>query len=372
MLNASYNEVSEVDLVHDEKKIVVFYSWQSDLPKATNLQAIRTALRVASSNVEANLSDLNLLVQLDEATRGVPGSRNIPNEILRKIAASDIFVCDVTPIYKASDGHPKSSANPNVIFELGYAVAQLGWDRIVLLFNKSFGNFPNDLPFDFDRHRASPYSLAEASVPRKGEYAPLVALLAEAITAIIKDNPKKPSEALLLTPEQMRRQRDIKNLSWLLENVHWPTLEQHIEEAPKSMNGRVLYFYEGFNGVRNAKLFHLYDPDLLAYVDAIHRAWTLTVSYGARYERARGGDYYLFTVPPNRAWTEQENEAWKTIEKSIVDLDKAIKCFLGYVRTNYLELDLEHLSNTALKEYIESHENFNKRVFEEDEKETSS
>lgn len=204
----------------DEHEIVAFYSWQSDLPKATNLQAIRTALRIASSNVENDLTSRNLSIRVDEATKRAAGSPNIPDTILRKIAGSDIFVCDVTPIYKASDGHPKSSANPNVIFELGYAVAQLGWDRVILLFNESFGRFPDDLPFDFDRHRASPYTLAEASAPKKGGHGPLIALLTEAITAIIKDDPQKPSEALLLTPEQTRRQRDIKNLSWLLGNIH--------------------------------------------------------------------------------------------------------------------------------------------------------
>lgn len=283
------------------KEKVVFYSWQSDLPKKTNLQAIRTALRAASSNAEAELSDHNLLLRVDEATRDVPGSRNIPDEIRRKIAASDIFVCDVTPIFKTSDGQPKSGANPNVIFELGYAVAQLGWDRVILLFNKSFGDLPNDLPFDFDRHRTSAYTLAEKSAPKKGPYAPLAALLTEAILTIIKDDPKKPSEATLLTPEQTRRQRDIRNLSWLLENIHWPTLEQHIEETPKVVHGTIFHFYEGFNGVRNAKLFHLYDADLLARVDAIHRAWGTSVSYGTRYERVRGGDHYIFrcrrTVP---------------------------------------------------------------------------
>jgi hypothetical protein len=356
----------------EKTEILAFYSWQSDLPKSTNLQAIRTALRAASSVVESDLSDRNLLIRPDEATRNVPGSRNIPDEIRRKISASDIFVCDVTPIYKASDGHPKSSANPNVIFELGYAVAQLGWDRVILLFNESFGDFPDDLPFDFDRHRASPYKLAEASAPKKAAYAPLVALLVEAIATIIKDDPKKPSEALLLTPEQTRRQRDIKNLMWLLANVHWPTLEQHIEDAPKIMGGRVLYFYEAFSGVRNAKLFHLYDTQLLAHIDAIQRTWSQTTNHGRRYERVLGADQYIFSVPPNRAWTKEEEKSWAAIEKGVMDLDKAMKSFLDYVRTNYLEIDLDDLSQTAWKECVQSHERFKKSILGDEDDEPPS
>ncbi len=346
----------------DEIEIVVFYSWQSDLPKATNLQAIRTALRIASSNAEADLSDQEITVRIDEATKRTSGSPNIPDTILRKIAASDIFVCDVTPIYTTLGGHPKSSANPNVIFELGYAVAQLGWDRVVLLFNESFGVFPQDLPFDFDRHRASPFKLPEGSAPKKGAYAPLVVLLTDAIVAIIKDDPKKPSEYSKLTLEQTRHQRDLKNLRWLLESVHWPTLEQHIDEAPKVMNSRVLHFYEGFHGVFKSKLFHIYDTDLLALIGAIHSAWSRTTSYGTRYERVRGADHYVFSVPPNRAWTNEEEKAWAAIDKGIRCLHKAIDDFLRYVRTRYLEIDIDELSEISWKRYVQFQEEFEKSM----------
>lgn len=346
----------------DEIEIVVFYSWQSDLPKVTNQQAIRTALRIAISNAEGELFERDLSIRIDEATKRTSGSPNIPATILQKIALSDIFVCDVTPIYKASDGHPKSSANPNVIFELGYAVAQLGWDRIILLFNDAFGDFPQDLPFDFDRHRASRYTLAEASSPKKGGHPPLVDLLTHAIVAVVKEDPKKASEASQLTPEQTRRKRDIRNLRWLLENVHWPTLEQHMQEAPKVMHGNVLFFFEGFNGVRKAQLFHIFDDELLTRIDAIHRAWAKTTSFGTRYEPVRGGDHYIFSVPPNRAWTEQEEKAWQAIESGIRDLYKAIREFMAYIRSSYLEIDIDELNELSWKRYVQFHQDFDQTL----------
>ena len=66
-----------------DKKTVVFYSWQSDLPKATNLNGIRQALRIAANNVENSID--NTSVELDEATRNTPGSPNIPFTIFEKI-----------------------------------------------------------------------------------------------------------------------------------------------------------------------------------------------------------------------------------------------------------------------------------------------
>jgi len=347
----------------DEKEVIIFYSWRSDPPKSTNLNAIRNALRGASSRVEAEMSGQNLTITLDEATKRVPGSPNIPLSIMEKIDASDIFVCDVTPIYKTSGKPAKSSPNPNVVFELGYAVAQLGWNRIILLFNKEFGLFPQELPFDFDRHRASPYTLSEASVPKKGPYKPLEDLLTEGIKSVISADPKRPSELRKLTPEQIQRQRDINNLRWLLENVHWPTLEQHVEEAPKVMHGRAIYLFEGFNGVCKSYLFHLFDQELLARVDAMHRAWNTTVSFGTRYEQVVGADHCVFTVPPKRAWTKQEEKAWQAIQKGVGDLHKAMKALLQYIRQNYLEIDIDELNSAALNRYVQEQESFRKSIF---------
>jgi hypothetical protein len=64
--------------------------------------------------------------------------------------------------YDTDPGAKRPCPNPNVGYELGYAVATLGWDRVILLFNEACGEFPKDLPFDFIQNRASPYRLEEA------------------------------------------------------------------------------------------------------------------------------------------------------------------------------------------------------------------
>lgn len=150
--------------MENQKEFLIFYSWQSDLPEKTNLKAIRSALRNASSLVE---EDADIRVTLDEATRGESGSPNIPATILQKISACDLFVCDLTTINSSSGEECRKTPNPNVLFELGYAVSILGWGRVVMLFNKHFGKFPDDLPFDIDRHRASPYLLSEEDSKNK-------------------------------------------------------------------------------------------------------------------------------------------------------------------------------------------------------------
>ncbi len=46
----------------------------------------------------------------------------------------------------------KAMPNPNVLLELGYAAAKLGWDRLVLVMNTNYGH-PEELPFDLRNRR---------------------------------------------------------------------------------------------------------------------------------------------------------------------------------------------------------------------------
>jgi hypothetical protein len=121
--------------------------------------AIRKALKQFCKRLEA--ADPKLKLVPDEATRDTSGSPNIALKILEKIEEAAIVVADITTV--TSPGAAQPCPNANVGYELGYAVAMLGWDRVILLFNKAFGQFPADLPFDFIQNRASPYHYEESN-----------------------------------------------------------------------------------------------------------------------------------------------------------------------------------------------------------------
>lgn len=126
------------------KERTIFYSWQSDLPNRTNRGFIQDALERVAEDVR---SDDALAIEpvVDRDTAGVPGSPAISDTILQKIGRADVFVPDVSIVMSGSAG--RSSPNPNVVMELGYAVAQLGWDRIIMVMNTAFGDV-TQLPFD--------------------------------------------------------------------------------------------------------------------------------------------------------------------------------------------------------------------------------
>ncbi|MFZ1992224.1 MAG: hypothetical protein WAW96_20915 [Alphaproteobacteria bacterium] len=79
--------------------------------------------------------------------------------ILKKISESSVFVADVTPIAKSPDG--KALPNPNVMIELGWAMSEVGPDKIIGVLNTASGWKPDDLPFDIRHRRILPYALPE-------------------------------------------------------------------------------------------------------------------------------------------------------------------------------------------------------------------
>jgi hypothetical protein len=140
----------------------IFYSWQSDLPIATNRGFIQEALERAAKDIRSD-EEIGIDPSIDRDTQGVPGSPNIVATIFEKIGRADVFVADVsfiTPPDHARKRERKRIPNPNVLIELGYAAHNHGWGRILCVFNTAFGRV-EDLPFDIRQHSITCYSLAK-------------------------------------------------------------------------------------------------------------------------------------------------------------------------------------------------------------------
>ncbi len=141
----------------------LFYSWHSDLDEAKNRYWLRNALKAALNDS----TDLEESLRYDEATLGVAGTPDIPATIFDKITHASVAVFDVTHVGKTEGDRPLQ--NPNVLLELGFASEAIGWDRIILVFNKGYGGKPEDLPFDL-RHRRFPVVYDSESEESKGKF----------------------------------------------------------------------------------------------------------------------------------------------------------------------------------------------------------
>ena len=132
----------------------VFYAWQSDSPSRDNRNFIESALESALKNIHRT-GTIEQSPRLDKDTKDVPGIPDIANTILEKIRTSDVFVADVS--FVGTVGAQDNSGNepipnPNVMLELGYALSELGWERILLVLHTATGK-PEDLPFDLRNRR---------------------------------------------------------------------------------------------------------------------------------------------------------------------------------------------------------------------------
>ncbi|HUA68309.1 MAG TPA: hypothetical protein VMA13_07150 [Candidatus Saccharimonadales bacterium] len=133
------------------EKFTVFYAWQSDSPSRDNRNFIEGALEVALRTIQ-KAGSIQASPRLDKDTKGITGIPDIANTILEKIHACDAFVADVSFVAKAEGKDTKLIPNPNVMIELGYALSELGWERIIIVLNGATGTI-DDLPFDLKNRR---------------------------------------------------------------------------------------------------------------------------------------------------------------------------------------------------------------------------
>lgn len=343
-----------------QKRISIFYSWQSDIIPECNWKAISQALAASIPTLEAAFSEIKVYV--DEATRDLTGSPNIPASIFEKIASADIFVCDITTINSGKG--IRSTPNPNVLVELGYAVALVGWPRIILVFNKNFGKFPSDVPFDIDRHRITDYTVKDkADLNGKGQ---LRALLTKSLEAILRSNPPRPTYR---HQESVKRERDIKVLTNLFSNIYIPLFDQFLADAPGQIDTRILHYWHGFDGYFKSSHYHLHDKKAHDYIKIIHESWEKSLSFDHLYRDGAGEYIQLFGQStsywaPARTPSEKEKKHQEYIsmkqkeaqelpilEEAIKTLRENSKALLDYIHDEYLEIDLNETSKAALENY---------------------
>jgi hypothetical protein len=127
----------------------IFFSWQSDIPgyKSCLIKCIKLAI--------ADLDDW----ELETAERDPEGADDIAVVILEKIDKSALFVGDVSLVgeyrpYGAKDDEPaRKTINPNVSYEVGYALHRLTKNRVILLAARETTPDTKELPFDVRNRR---------------------------------------------------------------------------------------------------------------------------------------------------------------------------------------------------------------------------
>lgn len=144
--------------MNKKTRFTIFYSWMSDQPDDQNRRYIRNKLEEDIVKLSKSLS---VELVIDSDSRGEDGSDSIDAVILKKIARCDFFVGDITSIVSDEGINGKSFVpNPNVMFELGFAVSSIGWNRCIMVCNERYGIIGN-APFDIRNHLIKGYIVGE-------------------------------------------------------------------------------------------------------------------------------------------------------------------------------------------------------------------
>ena len=161
-----------------------FYSWQTDSPNTTNKAFIRRALEKAANDAanQIKIGDAprseDIEIKIEQDTQGVLGSPHVAETIFSKIKASDLFIADVTFAHLGERKH----INSNVAIEIGFALAEISDERVLLVMNTHFGK-PAELPFDL-RFRRWPIQYALSPDASKKERASVLKGLSDKIAQV--------------------------------------------------------------------------------------------------------------------------------------------------------------------------------------------
>ncbi|MBQ20482.1 MAG: hypothetical protein CMD31_06960 [Flavobacteriales bacterium] len=153
----------------------VFFAYQSDIPEEYGKKFIHDAMNKTISRFKKE----GINIELDFGMRKTPGNPLLIDEMLRKSKEADLVLVDLTftssknwfeskkvnffnkEIRVLNKVDEKKSSNPNALIETGYAWAQKGFNRTVLLMNIAYGS-PDELPVDLKGFRyAIPFDLSK-------------------------------------------------------------------------------------------------------------------------------------------------------------------------------------------------------------------
>lgn len=185
---------------------IVFFSWQSDTPTKTGRYFIKKSLELACKEIACDTrvdeADRDLSVESD--TGGIPGQPPIVDSIFRKIDSASVYVADFTFVGQRKDG--RFIPNPNVLIEYGWALNELGFQRIIFIMNEFYGE-PSDvnLPFNLKHVRwPRKFNLSDDATLKEIEIekAKLVKYFEMAIRASLATIPAPRQDTLLTFSEK--------------------------------------------------------------------------------------------------------------------------------------------------------------------------
>ncbi|WP_164001757.1 nucleotide-binding protein [Pyxidicoccus caerfyrddinensis] len=345
------------------EKFVIFFSWQSDLPKSTNRSFIEKAIHAAIAKLKQELPDeVHTTFFVDHATRDQPGTADITNSITSKIAGAHAVVADITTVIPSVNG-TRAFPNPNVTFEAGLAVGMLGWGRVICIANTDFGKVPEDVPSDLHGKFIFKYGLKEGGDKEKAK-GELESALYDALKGVIEAHCRGELPERLQPHDQLKRRKDIAHLESLMSLVHRPTFHSFLD------HGDTGYLYypsvsqlERFIDKTSSPHFHLYNQAISSSIHDLRLALGAALNVTGEHFQATSNPT-LWKIGYRHKHPGDSAQASMRFRKAVTKADGAYREMLRQIHTDYPELDLDDTDHKALtlnkkeKAYVEADSSF--------------
>ena len=304
-------------------------------------------LQKAKSTIEYN-KKINIII--DEATRNMTGSQNISLTILNKIDDANIFVCDISTINKTDSNKNRKTPNPNVMYELGYAVAKLGWERIILILNQEYGEI-SDVPFDIQQHSITSYKLAYSKTNNSKSIIGTKSKELENKIQLILDIKQKKEN---ISSDEIIKKRDIEIIEKIMGQIPYTLIREQIRIAPDKILIDLPNFFDDFQHVLHNNIEYLHDNELSDLFRNLHTIWSdiLNTSYNYHQNNPKS-KYAVFEAQfGDMPLNKEQEELWNNIKKSHVHIDEILSKILNKIKMNYVEIDLKRINDDLIKTYI--------------------
>lgn len=337
--------------------INIFFSWQNDLPRKVNTGLIRSALYQAKSELEESYPSIH--INIDEATNGEAGSPDIVETILKKIDQCDFYIADVSIINNDTDNE-KKMPNPNVLFECGYALNTLGWERITLLFNDHFGELES-LPFDLPRRRISKYTAPLPESSKKDlKSNPIYSLIKDILLGWIERIDKLPPVIRKTNPTAIKNQRDIESLKTFFSCFDVYSIQKLCENLPDCIDDGVHFHYVmHFEYLIQNVSFHIYHEELNELIKDFSDLYIYLIDVcGFLYENIGSYPYrYKFINQSglDAPLGQEQQERYDAIKKLARELFEKLNKILDIVRKGdaFIDVDINGLGEQAYQNYYQ-------------------
>lgn len=299
-----------------EKTFRIFYSWQSDVID------IKKFINKSLNKVKREYKNINIVI--DQATRELPGSPDIVYSICSKIEKSDMFIGDVSFVLSSDK---RSSPNPNVLYEVGYATAFLGDSRVCIVMDAKHNI--DKCPFDIAQRRITKFSTSEEKE--------FINNIKSSIDLIIKNKPPKN-----ILKVDIKRQRDIETVNNIISKINFDDVFSSLSHLPDVLEMDIFDYFLPFEIYKNSpSSIFFYDEMFHTYLDNIYDCiYKIQTSLINDYDPCQGNRCNLRKSKTN-------DKRYNEIVKMRDDAQKIILDFHKFIHENYNEIDIKETNRRA-------------------------